>query len=106
MSKLTLEQAKAKWDYIFRDPLLTLTSLREKGVKGNFCSNGLRSVCWKLYLSYLPSVDTSTWSLTLNKERQHYADLRQKYITSPTSESDLDNTIDLNVNHPLSLDES
>ncbi|CAG8524741.1 6773_t:CDS:10 [Paraglomus brasilianum] len=106
MSKLTLEQAKVKWEYIFRDPLLTLTSLREKGVKGNFCSNGLRSVCWKLYLSYLPSVDTSTWSLTLHKERQHYADLRQKYITSPTSESDVDNTIDLSVNHPLSLDES
>ncbi|CAG8734376.1 9402_t:CDS:2, partial [Ambispora leptoticha] len=59
-----------------------------------------------LYLSYLPSLDTSTWSLTLHKERQHYANLRQKYITSPTSDSENDNANDLAVNNPLSLDQA
>src|SRR5436305_10808536 len=39
---------RAKWDIIFKDPLLSLTTLREKGVIGNICSQGLRSVCWKV----------------------------------------------------------
>ncbi|CAG8478943.1 12154_t:CDS:2 [Ambispora gerdemannii] len=60
----------------------------------------------QLYLSYLPSLDTSTWALTLHKERQHYADLRQKYITSPASDSENDSTNDLAVNNPLSLDQA
>ncbi|KAF0411866.1 RabGAP/TBC [Gigaspora margarita] len=105
MDSLSFEEVKTKWDIIFKDPLLSLTSLREKGYKGNICSQGLRSICWKLYLAYLPSLDTETWSLTLNKERQHYADLRQKYITSPTADNDNDsNATDLSVNNPLSLD--
>ncbi|RHZ49558.1 hypothetical protein Glove_519g19 [Diversispora epigaea] len=103
----TFEEIKSKWDVIFKDPLLSLTSLRDKGVRGNVCSFSLRSVCWKLYLSYLPSLDISTWTLTLHKERQHYADLRQKYITSPVSETENDNTSnDLSVNNPLSLDQA
>ncbi|RIA91486.1 hypothetical protein C1645_767340 [Glomus cerebriforme] len=106
MNNQSFEGVKAKWDVIFKDPLLSLTSLREKGVKGNICSQGLRSVCWKLYLAYLPSLDTATWPLTLHKERQHYADLRQKYITSPASENENDNINDLNVNNPLSLDQA
>ncbi|CAH1759812.1 11377_t:CDS:10 [Entrophospora sp. SA101] len=97
---------KEKWDVIFKDPLLSLTSLREKAIKGNVCSQSLRSVCWKLYLSYLPSPDISTWTLTLHKERQHYADLRQKYITNPNTESDNDIMDDLTVNNPLSLDQA
>ncbi|KAG9303580.1 hypothetical protein G9A89_018476 [Geosiphon pyriformis] len=103
---LSFEETKVKWDAIFKDPLLSLTSLREKGVNGNICSQGLRSICWKLYLSYLPSLDTSTWPLTLQKERQHYGDLRQKYITSPNSDSENEGFNDLTVNNPLSLDQA
>ncbi|CAG8525412.1 7225_t:CDS:2 [Acaulospora morrowiae] len=103
----SFEEIKSKWDVIFKDPLLSLTSLREKGVRGNICSVGLRSVCWKIYLAFLPSLDITTWTLTLHKERQHYADLRQKYITSPTSESENDGSVnDLSVNNPLSLDQA
>nr|CAG8564956.1 2542_t:CDS:10 [Entrophospora candida] len=102
----SFERVKEKWDVIFKDPLLSLTSLREKAIKGNVCSQSLRSVCWKLYLSYLPSPDISTWTLTLHKERQHYADLRQKYITNPNTESDNDIMDDLTVNNPLSLDQA
>jgi hypothetical protein len=54
----------------------------------------------------LPSLDTATWPLTLHKERQHYADLRQKYITSPASESENDSANDLSINNPLSLDQA
>jgi hypothetical protein len=60
----------------------------------------------KLYLAYLPSLDTSTWPLTLHKERQHYADLRQKYIINPVSESENNSADDLNINNPLSLDQA
>ncbi|PKK67028.1 RabGAP/TBC [Rhizophagus irregularis] len=104
MDSQSFEKVKAKWDVIFKDPLLSLTSLREKGVEGNICSKGLRSVCWKLYLAYLPGLDSATWPLALHKERQHYADLRQKYITSP--DNDNNNANDLNINNPLSLDQA
>ncbi|CAG8526384.1 31389_t:CDS:10 [Racocetra persica] len=107
MDSLSFEEVKVKWDVIFKDPLLSLSSLREKGYNGNICSQGLRSICWKLYLAYLPSLDTATWSLTLNKERQHYADLRQKYITSPATDNESDsNATDLSINNPLSLDQA
>ncbi|CAI2169233.1 19489_t:CDS:10 [Funneliformis geosporum] len=106
MERQSFEEVKAKWDVVFKDPLLSLTSLREKGVKGNICSQGLRSVFWKLYLAYLPSLDTATWPLTLHKERQHYANLRQKYIINPASESENDGANDLSVNNPLSLDQA
>ncbi|CAG8444602.1 4847_t:CDS:10 [Funneliformis mosseae] len=106
MESQSFEEVKTKWDVIFKDPLLSLTSLREKGVKGNICSQGLRSVFWKLYLAYLPSLDTATWPLTLHKERQHYANLRQKYIINPASESENDGASDLSVNNPLSLDQA
>ncbi|GES82722.1 TBC1 domain family member 5-like isoform X5 [Rhizophagus clarus] len=104
MDSQSFEKIKAKWDVIFKDPLLSLTSLREKGVEGNICSKGLRSVCWKLYLAYLPGLDNATWPLALHKERQHYTDLRQKYITSPENDSNSAN--DLNINNPLSLDQA
>ncbi|CAG8614428.1 18236_t:CDS:10, partial [Cetraspora pellucida] len=106
MDSLSFEEVKAKWDVIFKDPLLSLSSLREKGYNGNICSQGLRSICWKLYLAYLPSLDTATWSLTLNKERQHYTDLRQKYITSPATDNENDSNADLSINNPLSLDQA
>ncbi|CAG8587080.1 16631_t:CDS:2, partial [Racocetra fulgida] len=54
-----------------------------------------------------PYENTATWSLTLNKERQHYADLRQKYITSPATDNESDsNATDLSINNPLSLDQA
>ncbi|RUP47794.1 rab-GTPase-TBC domain-containing protein, partial [Jimgerdemannia flammicorona] len=97
---MDLHEARQKWDLIFNDPLLSLTSLRQKAVATNICRTTLRSVCWKVYLTYFPSLETSTWPLILQKERQHYSNLVYKYITNPTEQMAKGGG-DLSVNNPL-----
>ena len=55
-----------------------------------------------MYLSCLPTLEVSTWPLTLNQERERYVDLRRKYIKAIGSEGP---EPDLEVNNPLSLAE-
>ncbi|KAL1916836.1 uncharacterized protein VTP21DRAFT_5540 [Calcarisporiella thermophila] len=95
----TIQEQREKFDVIFKDPILSLSSLREKTLHNDVCSKTLRSVCWKLFLSYLPSLEIRAWPLILKNEREHYESLRKKYIRMPTTEK----AEDLEVNHPLSL---
>ncbi|RKP05568.1 rab-GTPase-TBC domain-containing protein, partial [Thamnocephalis sphaerospora] len=73
------------------DPTMSVTTLRKKAVYGDVCVRGLRSVGWKIFLEYLPTLDCATWPLALEKERGHYEQLRKKYIIDPNATEGADN---------------
>ncbi|KAF9988487.1 hypothetical protein BGZ65_002973 [Modicella reniformis] len=94
-----------KWTEVFEDPEFTLDSLNARAFSrhSNLGMDGIRSVCWKVYLSCLPSLEISTWPLAINTERERYVELRRKYIRAIGSDNGPDP--DLEVNNPLSLAE-
>ncbi|KAI8057619.1 rab-GTPase-TBC domain-containing protein [Syncephalis plumigaleata] len=88
---------------------MTVSILKQRAIFGDVCQRGLRSVCWKIYLGYLETLDPSNWMLPLEKERQHYEQLRKKHIVDPnTTNEDTNGTGVRKIveHHPLSLDET
>ncbi|KAI8332151.1 hypothetical protein BC941DRAFT_517225 [Chlamydoabsidia padenii] len=100
-----LETRRQAWDVIFSDPNLSEQSLQQRGITGTVCDNGLRSVCWKVYLGYLPNLNVSTWSSVQLNERKRYTDLRRQYIEEP-AELMTQKDDNLTDNNPLALNES
>ncbi|KAF9187738.1 hypothetical protein BGZ51_001123 [Haplosporangium sp. Z 767] len=94
-----------KWAEVFEDPNLTQESLRDRAISqhSNLGVDGIRSVCWKIYLSCLPTLEIPDWSFAMNKERERYVKLRQKYIRAIGGDDGAEP--DLEVNNPLSLAE-
>ncbi|KAI9357289.1 rab-GTPase-TBC domain-containing protein, partial [Zopfochytrium polystomum] len=90
------------WDAFFSDPFLSTESVKDRGVLGKIGGESLRSLYWKIYLEYFPSLETDAWTLILQKERQSYDDLKASFLTNPAKERSRD---DLEVNNPLSLEE-
>ncbi|KAG0319868.1 TBC1 domain, member 5 [Dissophora globulifera] len=101
----TLKGAWQSWAEVFEDPNLTLDSLKARAVSqnSNLAIDGIRSVCWKVYLSCLPSLELSTWPFAMTKERERYVELRRKYIRAVGADDGPEP--DLEVNNPLSLAE-
>jgi len=57
----------------------------------------------KIFLDYIPNLETSSWQIEIDKERQHYEDLKSKFIFDPNKANKEEaNWI---VNNPLSLEE-
>ncbi|KAL7335731.1 hypothetical protein PS15p_201161 [Mucor circinelloides] len=102
----TVEEKRKAWDIIFNDPNLSLNSLRHRAVAGSVCQNGLRSVCWKIFLGYLPTLEVSTWPLLQLEQRQHYTNLKRKYIEEPAEKMNKKGEEDLSDNNPLALSDS
>ncbi|KAF9936171.1 TBC1 domain, member 5 [Mortierella alpina] len=96
---------REKWTEVFEDPSLTMASLKARALSqhSNLGTDGIRSVCWKVYLSCLPSLELSTWPFAMTKERERYMQLRKQYIRAIGSEEGSEP--DLEVNNPLSLAE-
>ncbi|KAJ1969664.1 hypothetical protein H4R35_006076, partial [Dimargaris xerosporica] len=89
-----------------------MTTLRELGQTSDILHQSLRSLCWKLYLEYLPGLTDlgALWPDALAKERAHYDRLRAKFIDEPSrqlrpheSPHVPTNNVDLRVHNPLSL---
>ncbi|KAF7731692.1 hypothetical protein EC973_008863 [Apophysomyces ossiformis] len=61
-----------------------------------------------IFLGYLPTLDTSSWSATHSQQRQRYADLKRVYIDDPAEKisKKSGNQEDLSDNNPLALNES
>ncbi|KAG0204877.1 TBC1 domain, member 5 [Mortierella sp. GBA30] len=96
---------REKWAEVFEDPHLTIESLKARAVSqhSNLGVDGIRSVCWRVFLSCLPSLELSTWTYAITKERERYMDLRKQYIRAVGSNEGAEP--DLDVNNPLSLAE-
>ncbi|CAO3571373.1 unnamed protein product [Mortierella alpina] len=101
----TLKGAREKWAEVFEDPSLTMATLKARALSqhSNLGTDGIRSVCWKVYLSCLPSLELSTWPFAMTQERERYMQLRKQYIRDIGSEEGSEP--DLEVNNPLSLAE-
>ncbi|KAF8976776.1 TBC1 domain, member 5 [Entomortierella lignicola] len=100
----TLKGARQKWTEVFEDPNLNMDSLKNRAIsQHNLGVDGIRSVCWKVYLSCLPSLEIATWPLAMAEQRESYVKLRKKYIRAIGSDDGPEP--DLEVNNPLSLAE-
>ncbi|KAF9435517.1 TBC1 domain, member 5 [Entomortierella beljakovae] len=99
------QNPRQKWAEVFENPNLSLELLKSQAVlpNSNLGIDGIRSVCWKVYLSCLPTLELSTWPFAMAKEREKYMELRKKYIKAVGSDDGPDP--DLEVNNPLSLAE-
>ncbi|ORX98101.1 RabGAP/TBC [Basidiobolus meristosporus CBS 931.73] len=96
---------RAKWKATFDPPSISLETFKDRGMFGTSCTEGLRSVCWKIYLDCLPSLDTSSWVLALQQQRQYYEDLKKRFVFDPNAEETAQEAQNLAVNNPLSLDQ-
>ncbi|KND04397.1 uncharacterized protein SPPG_00128 [Spizellomyces punctatus DAOM BR117] len=93
------------WNNVFSDPMLSMDRLKERGIAGDIGDDDLRSLYWKIFLEYLPSLSKDAWPLILSKERQGYTDLKTKFMFDPNKAAEQAN--DWSLNNPLSLaDES
>ncbi|KAG0083734.1 hypothetical protein BGZ92_010517 [Podila epicladia] len=101
----TVKGARVKWTEVFEDPNLSMESLKARAINQNtnIGIDGIRSVCWKIYLSCIPSLELTAWPFAMNTERSKYSELRRKYIRAVGSGDDQEP--DLEVNNPLSLAE-
>ncbi|KAF9128135.1 hypothetical protein BGW39_005323 [Mortierella sp. 14UC] len=94
-----------KWTEVFEDSNLSLDSLKARALSqhSNLGIDGIRSVCWKVYLGCIPTLEISTWPFAMTTERERYVELRQKYIRAIGSDDGPEP--DLELNNPLSLAE-
>ncbi|KAI8854191.1 rab-GTPase-TBC domain-containing protein [Chytridium lagenaria] len=97
----SLTQIESAWKEIFGDSGVSLDELKQRGLKGKISEDSLRSLHWKIYLEYLPSLETNAWPSVLQKERHGYEDLKKRFAFDPSRGA----TKELEVNNPLSLDD-
>ncbi|XP_078282555.1 TBC1 domain family member 13 isoform X3 [Rhinoraja longicauda] len=64
------------------EPKISLTKLRELCFSGIPFEGGLRSLCWKILLNYLP-LEQAQWSSSLKKQREIYAQFLKEMIIQP-----------------------
>ncbi|RKO94055.1 hypothetical protein BDK51DRAFT_32771 [Blyttiomyces helicus] len=79
-----------------------MDTIKRKGLDGKMGDADLRSLYWKVYLDYLPSLTPDAWPLILAKERSGYADLKKKFMFDPNRQMEAN---DWTLNNPLSLAE-
>lgn len=60
----------------------------------------------KIFLGYLPTLEVSTWPLLQLEQRQHYTNLKRKYIEEPAEKMNKKGEEDLSDNNPLALSDS
>ncbi|KAJ1568075.1 TBC1 domain, member 5 [Cladochytrium tenue] len=78
-----------------------MASMRQKGATGQISAKSLRSLHWKIYLDYFPSLETDAWTMILSKERESYTELKRNFLSNPGRDQ---TPGDLDVNNPLSLE--
>ncbi|XP_051892730.1 TBC1 domain family member 13 isoform X1 [Pristis pectinata] len=64
------------------EPKISLSKLRELCFSGIPFEGGLRSLCWKILLNYLP-IEQAQWSSSLKKQREIYAQFLKEMIIQP-----------------------
>ncbi|KAJ7307974.1 hypothetical protein JRQ81_008472 [Phrynocephalus forsythii] len=79
----SLHQSRiAEFQEILNEPLIALPKLRELCFSGIPFEGGLRCLCWKILLNYLP-VEKILWSSLLKKQRELYAQFLKEMIIQP-----------------------
>ncbi|XP_072422103.1 TBC1 domain family member 13 isoform X1 [Chiloscyllium punctatum] len=72
----------AEFRVALTEPNISLPKLQELCFNGIPFEGGLRSLCWKILLNYLP-VEQAQWSSFLKKQREIYAQFLKEMIIQP-----------------------
>ncbi|XP_069465290.1 TBC1 domain family member 13 isoform X2 [Ambystoma mexicanum] len=83
MSSLSLHQSRiAEFKDILSEPKISLRKLRELCFNGIPFEGGLRCLCWKILLNYLP-LEQALWDSVLKKQRDVYSQFLREMIIQP-----------------------
>lgn len=83
----------------FNAPVIDLEKLRSLCFNGIPDEAGVRSLCWKLLLNYLP-LKKQEWTSFLEKQRNNYKQYVNEIIITPFKGKDISNPDQL-IDHPL-----
>ncbi|XP_026541618.1 TBC1 domain family member 13 [Notechis scutatus] len=72
----------AEFEEILNEPNIVLQKLREFCFNGIPFEGGLRCLCWKILLNYLP-LERGAWNSQLRKQRELYAQFLKEMIIQP-----------------------
>ncbi|XP_044776315.1 TBC1 domain family member 13 isoform X2 [Neomonachus schauinslandi] len=67
---------------VLKEPTIALEKLRELSFSGIPCEGGLRCLCWKILLNYLP-LERASWTSILAKQRELYSQFLREMIIQP-----------------------
>ncbi|GCB60186.1 hypothetical protein scyTo_0006834 [Scyliorhinus torazame] len=82
IDKRAVEMKIAEFKVALNEPKISLTKLQELCFSGIPFEGGLRSLCWKILLNYLPT-EQAQWSSFLKKQREIYAQFLKEMIIQP-----------------------
>ncbi|OBS81035.1 hypothetical protein A6R68_20763 [Neotoma lepida] len=72
----------ADFQDVLKEPSIVLEKLRELSFSGIPCEGGLRCLCWKILLNYLP-LERASWTSILAKQRGLYSQFLREMIIQP-----------------------
>ncbi|XDB55656.1 PREDICTED: TBC1 domain family member 13 isoform X2 [Capra hircus] len=72
----------ADFQDVLKEPVIALEKLRELSFSGIPCEGGLRCLCWKILLNYLP-LERASWTSILAKQRELYSQFLREMIIQP-----------------------
>ncbi|KAK4697329.1 TBC1 domain family member 5, partial [Lecanoromycetidae sp. Uapishka_2] len=92
----SISETRARWEATLanRSGLSDLRKAIKDSNKQNPCLNGLRSICWKVFLLF-KTLDKPAWVKTLHDSRSAYTSLREHFLKN------LENPDDLSAEDPL-----
>ncbi|KAJ5156224.1 hypothetical protein N7492_009027 [Penicillium capsulatum] len=97
----TIEETRKRWELLFleNDTASDLRAALRAEQGGKLCNDGLRSICWKVFLLF-EDVEREQWAQKLNESRDAYTALRAHFLKYIEHPDDLESTVD-----PLADDE-
>ncbi|KAJ5524295.1 hypothetical protein N7494_010945 [Penicillium frequentans] len=97
----TIEETRKRWEILFlsNDTSSDLQAALRAEQGGKLCNEGLRSICWKVFLLF-EGLDREEWSQKLGESRDAYTALRDHFLKYIEHPDDLESTVD-----PLADDE-
>ncbi|KAJ5919773.1 hypothetical protein N7454_009608 [Penicillium verhagenii] len=98
----TIEETRKRWEILFlgNDTSSDLQAALRAEQSGKLCNEGLRSICWKVFLLF-EGLDREEWSQKLDESRDAYTALRDHFLKYIEHPDDLESTVD-----PLADDET
>ncbi|MBW00002.1 TBC1 domain family member 13, partial [Eschrichtius robustus] len=72
----------ADFQDVLKEPTIALEKLQELSFSGIPCEGGLRCLCWKILLNYLP-LERASWTSILAKQRELYSQFLREMIIQP-----------------------